>query len=280
MKTETLDRYGNPLTAIIIPQMSSGMSEVDSYTGEERRLSSQEYLQRQLENTDPSSSSYLFLPFVDNNMKPDAKVLTTANNLGDVFLKAIKFCEQQMAKSLLIPYGFIEEDTNSNSGISERQIELFNRTISTLYKQFVFPFISQTLHRAIKYNFNRESANVPPLMPLKNITRPEERVALMQTIRGLTETGYLNPTNDKDWDWVRETVDSIPRVQSKEDVEFVKQLLVYPRQPTEPTTTAKPKTTKGTTTPRRDRSTEGAVKGTASPGRPTGVSDKVSKPDK
>jgi hypothetical protein len=279
MKTETLDRFGNPLTVLIMPQVNSTAVDVDIHTGEERILSSQEYLQKQIESNNLGDGSFLFLPYLDPSLKPEVQTLTTGNNIGDMFIKAVKFCEQQMVRCLLVPYGFIEGELSSNSDVSERQIELFNKLISYCYRQFVVPYVSQTFHRAIKFNFNRESANQPPILPLRNITRPEQRVALMQTIKGLTDTGYLNPTDPVDWAWVRDTVESIPREQTKKDVEFVKQLLVYPRQPKEDSIQpGKKKVTTGETVPNRDRSTEGKVKGEGGKGRPSGVSSPLQKP--
>lgn len=268
MFTLTLDRYGNPLTVISLPKMGSGIEAADPITGDIRQLSAQEVLEQQIQSMNPRDGNVLFLPYVEPNLKPDIKTLTSANNLGDIFLEGIKFTEVQITRNLLIPYGFVESKSGDQAEVAERQIEMFNKVIRNLYNSFIIPWCAQTFHTLIKLNFNRESASIPPRIPLRNNTRPEARVAMMQMIKGLTDQGYFNPTNKVDWEMVREMVDALPRVQDKQDVEFVKQLLVYPRQPKEGTS--------GVTDPKRSseragtRQQEGSIQGTGNPGRSVG----------
>jgi hypothetical protein len=284
MMTIVLDRYGNPLTVVNYPKMNSGVTALDPMTGDERQLSSQEYLEQQLSNNAMSDNAFLFLPFMDANMKPDVKVLTGTNNLGTVFLDAIAHCEKQIARNLLIPYGFMELDPHKTSSmITERHIELFNRVIHNIYKTFVIPFISQTYHQMVKFNFNRKSAEIAPSLPIRKFTRPEDRVAMMQMIKGLTENGYFNPRNATDWGMVREMVDALDRPQEADDKQFIEELIIIPRQPAPPAAGTAKKTA-STTNPERkveragNRTTEGKTNGKTAQGRPTGASSPKNKP--
>jgi len=248
MMTTTIDRYGNPLTMITVPKVSSGESRVNPITGETSNLQMHELLQEQLANGfTASDSNFLLLPFIENNTRPQAQVLTGNNNLGTVFLEAIKYCEGQILRNLLIPFNLLEQSQTTKDSFAERQIEIFNRVITSMYRTIVIPFMNQTLHRQVKYNFTREAANIPPRLPLRNAARPESRVALMQMIKGLTETGYLNPSNEADWLSIREMVDALHRPMEKEDLKFVKDVLLEPRKkPTPSTNTNNSSNSKGT----------------------------------
>ena len=276
MMTIVLDRYGNPLTVVSYPKIDTGLSYTNPITGEAEPLTNQQYLENQLsQNT--TDNAFLLLPFLEANMKPDVKVLTGNNNLGDVFLNAIEYCERKIARNLLLPYGFLELDAKAQrQTTNERHIEVFNRVIHNLYKSFVIPFVNQSYFQLQKFNFNRESAKIPPRIPISKFTRPEDRVAMMQMIKGLTENGYFNPRNANDWGMVREMVDALDRKQTSDDLKFIEELLIIPRQPN-------PSQGAGVADPERkanrgSRTSEGKVKPTGDSGRPTGVSTPLQKP--
>lgn len=265
MMTTTIDRYGNPLTMITVPKISSGELRVNPITGEQSTLQMHELLQEQLANGyNASDSNFLLLPFMENNTRPQAQVLTGSNNLGTVFLEAIKYCEGQILRNLLIPFNLMDQSEATKDSFAERQIEIFNRVIVSLYRTIVVPFVNQTLYRQVKYNFTRESANTPPKLPLRKTTRPEARVALMQMIKGLTETGYLNPTSEADWSSIREMVDALHRPMDSGDLKFVKDVLVEPRKKPKPAAPgANPKAPGGS-------GTKSTPQGAGKEGRPTG----------
>lgn len=260
MLTVTLDKYGKPTTVYLIPRRTSANSEFDPILEEDVRMTDAQVLQRQLDDAESVGDiTNIILEYSDTDAKPEVKIIQPPSNVNTVFLEAIKFCEKQQIKSLLLPYGIIEGEA-SNEVFTERQIEFFNRVISSLYTRFVVPFVNQSLHRLIKLNFSRDSVKYPPQIPLRKSTRPEARVALMQMIKGLTEQGYFNPIEEADWAMVRQLVDCLDRPMTDEDKEFIKELLIYPKQPKDSTSKSP-----------ASRKTEGKIKGKGQQGRPTGV---------
>lgn len=232
MMAVALDRFGNPVVAITFPLHASNQVEVDPETGEERILTTQELLEKQiLTNQFSGGGNVLLLPQLDKDMKPTAQVLTTGNNVGSTFLDAINNCDREVSKSLLIPYGLFSNDKISGDS-SESQMEVFNRIVKAMYREFVQPILGQSFHRLIKLNFNRESAKIAPRMPLKQTYRAEDRTALLQIVVGLTNTGYFNPTDESDWSMVRQMVDASDRDMTKEDLEFIKAMIIAPREKT------------------------------------------------
>jgi hypothetical protein len=271
MMTTTIDRYGNPITFLTVPNMSSGQQSTNPITGETVTLPLHELLRQQLANMESQgqSSNYIVLPFIENNNRPQAQVLSTSSNAHTSFLEAIKYCEGQILRNLLIPFNLLEQSSTTRDSFAERQIEIYNRIINSLYRVIIVPFINQTLHRQVQYNFARKASEIPPILPLRKTARPEARVALMQMIRGLTETGYLNPSHEADWSSIREMVDALNRPMEKEDEKFVKDVLIEPRKKPTPVAnnkapaTANAKKSKNKTTPRGGQ--EGRPTGSVAP---------------
>jgi hypothetical protein len=270
MMSVALDRFGNPIIAITQPVYPTTEEIEDPYTGEKRKLSSTEVLQKQVANQAFSGGgNVLILPQIDPTLEPKVQVLTTGNNVGSTFTDAMNHCEKEMSKGLLVPFGLLSNDPNTAGNITERQMEVFNRILNSLHKQFIVPFLSQTFHRLIKMSFSRESANIPPQMTIKLISRPEDKVDLMQLIVGLTSNGFINPTNDSDWASVREMTDVPEREFTSADANYAETRMVTPFIPP-PVVGQKSGSKKN---PLRDRTTENKVSGKGSgAGRPFGSS--------
>jgi hypothetical protein len=93
----------------------------------------------------------------------------------------------------------------------------------------------------------------------------------MQLINGLTNSGYINPTNDADWGMVREWVSAIRRVQDSKDIQFIDDKVLQKFKLQQQGTGAKNPIGKT-----RNRTNEG--KKQASRGRPPGTSAPQSNP--
>jgi hypothetical protein len=283
----TQDQHGNPLTYMMIPNTSSGETEIDPKSGEERNLTVMQAMDRQLENVSSQEGNTVMIPYSDPNMKPEVKLLSSSSDVAQGYLDAIKFCDQQIVRSLRVPSTLVDPSGISNQQLAERDMEMFNRTIEGLYKNFVVPFVNKSFGFIVKTNFGVDEK---PYLPLRNIMRPEDRVSMMQFIRGLTELTYLNPSNEIDRSMVRSWVGAIEREWDEQDAEFFERFLLGPLEENqevtkegrvknkspETTTSAKEKSQSTSSTPKnresnshtRDRSGEGKKK--PKQGRPTG----------
>jgi hypothetical protein len=233
MYSVALDRYGNPIIAITYPVYTTGQVEIDPETGQERNLTTQELIERQLTNEAfTGGGNVLLLPQVDPHMIPKVDIVTSGNNVGSMYIDAMELCNQEIARALLVPYGLVSNDPRSDGKMTQRQMELFNRILTSIHAEYIRPILSQTFHRLIKDAFRgRDSAGICPRMDIRQTTRPEDRVALMQMISGLTDRGYFNPMNPDDWKMVREMVDSPIRPQEPADRDFVNKMLIVPKMP-------------------------------------------------
>lgn len=258
MMSLALDRFGTPMFLLTVPNQTTQETVLDPTTGKERALSAREVAEQQVSRLG-SNGNVLVLTQTDPNFKPDVKAITTGNNIGSSFLDAIRFCDQQISRSILTPFLLVSEQSES-SGTAERQMELFNRVIWNMHRQFIRPICAQSWYQLVQWNFNRESAKIPPSYPIRQITRAEDRLTLMQMIRGATEDAYLVPSHEADWSASRQMMGLPDREQTDEDRKFIYDMLIAPKQ--KPVAAGDPK---------RDRSREGKIRGKAKQGRPPGI---------
>jgi hypothetical protein len=306
-----LDRFGTPIITIALQLAQTTQTAIDPATGEEKNLNTQEVFEQQIQAHNIQGGNLLILPYVDPAAKPEVKTLTSGNNIGSTFIDTINFINEQKMVGLMTPFCLVNTSEQRVSASVERQMEVFYRVVTRLHKTFIPRFIAQTWHRLIKFSYNRASAQTPPTMPLLQTVRPEDRTSMMQLVSGLTERGYFNPSNEKDWSMVRSWVSADGRQLDPKDVEFINNLLIYPRTGTpeiralqkeelkqakankdnssqvaleldkenaKPAAAGKSaKNLPGTSDPNRDRSREGKIKGTGR-GRPSGTSSPQSTP--
>lgn len=272
LRTEALRNFGSPLIAITIPVTKTTEVEVDPTNGVERVLTTFDTTKRDLQDTyNESEGKLLLLPYSDPTLKPEAKAVTQGTSIGSSFEEAIIACDKDIAKGLGVPYIMLSSDVGIRTG-AERQIEIFNQVVADIYESLVVPFINQLFCNVIQENFKgRETALLPATICFKNKIRPEDKVAMMQMITGLTSKGYYNPLVPLDWNMVREMVGSENREMLEDDVKYINDILITPLEKND----AKQVTDSNS---ERDRSKEGNVKGPNNSGRPVGVSKPLQKP--
>lgn len=272
LRTEALRSFGAPLVAVTVPVLNTTETEVDPTNGNVKVLTTFDATKRDLQNTYlESEGKLLLLPFSDPSMKPEAKSVTSGTNVGSSFEQALVSCDKDIARGMGVPYIMLSSDVTIRSG-AERQIEIFNQVIADIYESLVVPFINQLFCNVIQENFKgRESALLPAKITFKNKIRPEDKVAMMQMITGLTSKGYYNPLSENDWDMVREMVGSENRKMDSEDIKYINDILITPLEKDN----GKPG---GSSNPERDRTKEGNVKGQGNTGRPVGVSKPLQTP--
>jgi hypothetical protein len=295
---ESMDTYAEPWMVVSIAHEETSETVQDPFTGLDRAKTTQEIFREQFQNAGGSGGKIITIPYISQATKPEVKIVTPPSNLGTMFIDTLDHIEQNKARGLLTPFMLLG-DTRQAIGNTpvERRMEVFYRIIDNLYAQFVVPLVAQTFHRLVKFNFSsREASKYAPVLPRSENQRPEDRVALMQLVAGLTRNGYLTPTNAEDWGSVRRWLNIASRQMTQEDVEYIESILIDPLsgEPASPDNSEKTddpenEDTKssgsGSTGTRsddpmrrtRDRTKEGKVQGKGRRGRPPGTSAPKSK---
>lgn len=226
MMVDALDRFGNPWVVMKFLNGLTNQKMLDPNTGQERQMTVQESLERQLEEFKLGGKNVMLMGYNDPQSQPQVDVITTGNNFGHTFIEVISFCDAKKLQSFMIPFGLFDYDTNQESTNIERQAELFFRSVRVKAEQAMKRFLGQTIHRMIKINF--PEVTEPPTLVVRDLVRPEDRVALMQMVSGLSRYGYLNPTEEEDWQMVRDWVAATKRRMQQADKSFIEDTVISP----------------------------------------------------
>jgi hypothetical protein len=200
-------------------------------TGEERPLTTLELIRNQIEMNEGAIDT-LVLPQVSPDYKPEIGSVQMSDNFGDTFLNTLAYVDQESVRHI-IPY-FLLMDTDSNESARERRMEIYFNDVYNQREALINVAVQKILMPLQTWNFNRAAAKIPPTFARIFSDRPEDRVATMQMVTGLTETGYLNPTNPMDWGMVREMVRLAGREMTEADLKFINEVVIEPLQKPEP----------------------------------------------
>lgn len=232
MMASTLDKLGSKMVTISMPSVELPETRVNPATGEESRITSLQLVREQIQAAE-GNPDYLFIPQqMSGEFKSEVKTLSMSENVGDAFLNAIAYVDQESTKHIL-PFFLISDyqyNSSSDKEVKERRMEVYYNTLDSYRNTLTSVLIKKIMVPLIKWNFNRASANIPPEFTRVYSDRPEDRVATMQMVKGLTENGYLNPRNPSDWNMVRQMVRMADRRMDDEDREFIEDVLIKPKQ--------------------------------------------------
>ena len=228
-----MEKAGHRLTWIASTSSPTNQSRLNPSTGEEEPITTFDLLKEQID-ADEGIKNTLMLPFNIDGARPEVGSIPQADIIGNTYLDAIWYADQESVRHI-IPYFLISDRSlGLNPESVERRMEVFYESLEAKREQLTAALIKQVFTLLIQWNFNRESAKTPPRFTRIYSDRSEDRVATMQVIKGLTEIGCLNPRNDEDWKMIRQMVRLGGRQIEPDDLKFIQQVVVEPRQKTQP----------------------------------------------
>jgi len=230
MMAAALDKTGSRMTAISMPSYALPEKRLDVSTGQEKPITTLDLVREQLENTE-GAPEFLFLPQQSPENKGTVSSVSMFDNVGSLFLEAIAYADQESTKHIL-PYFLIsDQQSPGNAEARERRMETYYNALDTHRRNLTSVVLRKVMVPLVEWNFSRASAKIPPTFTRVYSDRPEDRVATMQMVKGLTDTAYLNPRNPQDWDMVRQMVRLSDRKMNEDDLKFIEEVVVNPLQP-------------------------------------------------
>ena len=224
LMVDALSSLGTPFLYIVMPKLSTGETFVDPSTGLERVKNTFDDLEEQFRSVATGEQNGLLIPQPpDGTSKVQVGQLSTQPNVGRVFLDTLQYIDEEMVRGIL-PYFLIGNELRTNH-TAERRMEIFYSGIEKMRYRLMQPIIKKLVYPLIQWNFDRESAAIMPTFSRVYTDRPEDRVATMQVISGLTDRGYLNPLDPSDFSMAREMVRANSRELTPEDVAYIKQIV-------------------------------------------------------
>lgn len=256
MMAAGLDNEGRRLIWVRMPSYSIGETRVNPSTGEEEAINSLQLVKEQFDASD-GVPEVLYLPFQNQDNKPEIGSESIQDSVGDAYMRAIEYADAQSIKHIIPAYLVSSAaDLDQEPNVRERQLEMFSNNIEVERSLLISALIKKVFMPIQSWNFNRASAKIPPTFARRYSDRAEDRLATMQTVKGLTENGWLNPFNDIDYIKVMQMLRLDPRERSSEDASYIYDMLIEPRQKKDP------------------RDSDVGPKGSGSSGRSTGNTSK------
>jgi len=229
-----LDHYGNPIFYIAMPDLPTGLQEMDP-DGALRSITTFETLRTQLQNLG-SQGNALLLPFAEKGIQPKVGQISQPQNIGTVFIDAIEYCNSQIATELGVPTFLLLTDKNQsgNRSIPEHRMNAFYSMVEDYRGKILNAICRQIFGKLIAYNFdNRPSSKQPPVFSRVYSNRAEDRVATMQVVQGMSKSAALNPQDQTDFDLMRQMVGLPTRPLNKSDKDLFNRL--YTKNNKQPT---------------------------------------------
>lgn len=273
-----LGKVGERMLWVRMQSYQTNEVRVNPATGRNEPISSMQMIKEQFERSE-GIPSFLLLPYQQADLKPEVGSVSLSDQLlGEFILKCIELANQEMVREL-VPYFLIDDKGNNiNASQTEKRMDVYLASINRRRVPLESAFIKKSLSPLVEWNFNRDSAKIPPSLGRVYSERASDWVATMQMVKGLTDQGYLNPTNPTDWEMVRQMVRVAERVLEPKDLKFIRDIFINPRAKTaEPSSAGKASSKDDSDKNVRDREPEGVAangqgtKGKNNPGRPTGA---------
>lgn len=204
MMAVALDRYGTPLIYAVVPPQSTS-EQVQEPDGSLRSKSYREVVAESL--SDLRSETAIVFEQINKDHPVKLEALTTGNNYADAFKEAIDMCDHNMMVGLGIP-NLIVRDTRSGLGSgssAENQVQMFHTFISSIFDVVINDFINYAITQLISYNFDIRNRSLSSSKGhIKKIPfRFADLLVLGDVIKNWTELGYINPSNQEDFNQVR-----------------------------------------------------------------------------
>lgn len=234
MMATGLDNEGRNLIWIKMPSYASQETRIND-EGEDEVISTLQLVKEQIDSTD-GLPDVLYLPFQMQDNKPEIGSIKIQDSVGEAYMKAIRYAECQSIKHIIPGFLLSSDDIDSanNSSVRERQLEMFSNNIEADRSALISTLVKKVFMPIQQWNFNRESAKVPPTFTRRYSDRAEDRVATMQVVKGLTEAAWINPYNEQDYTKVMQMLRLDPRPRSEEDMKFIYDMLIEPRKKNDP----------------------------------------------
>lgn len=151
-----LDRYGTPVTYMVVPQGLTGNQIADiNAPGGVRAETFQDSSEAALAGVHTGTGLVVTNPTGDPKAIQIGQ-LTTGNNFGGAFEEAIKYYNKMMFRGLLIPALLLNENEKGGLGSGSAtaiHFEVFKMVLTELYAEMVEPFVEQVLGPIVRINF-------------------------------------------------------------------------------------------------------------------------------
>ncbi len=198
MMARALDRFGTPFTSAIVPD-----EDIQDPDNPDSEISQLIYAVRLLANI--QNGTGIALRYGSDGQEPKINVHGNGGSgIGEAFAQALGYFNKMIARGVLAPSLLLDEGQRSGSySLGQSHFQIYNIMTSGILTNFTETLLEQLIRPLIEYNFGRQK-NYGSFAERK--LNEEDGKLLAEIFERLTNSGYLDPQLQSDFDAVRARV--------------------------------------------------------------------------
>jgi len=200
MWARALDRFGTPLLAAMVSD-----EQIADPDQPDRQITQLEWALRMLKSIQSGTGIAFHAGSKEAGNETKVSTLTNGGSgIGEAFQKAVLYLNKMLLRGLLVPSLLADDGGGKGSyALGQAHFEVFDMTISSIYRGLTEVMLEQIVRRLIEYNFGKQK-NYGNFTEIK--LEQEDRKLLSECFLNLTNGGYITAQNQEDMDAVRDAM--------------------------------------------------------------------------
>lgn len=199
-----LDKFGTPLIAAMVP--NDDIRDPDQpYNGDgtENRIQQIDYMARLLSNL--QSGTGLAMGSGTGDEKVDIKSLFSGGSgMGEAFDNMVSYLNKMILRGMLVPSLIFDDGKNTGSyALGQAHFDIYTIMLDNIYKKLTETLLEWLVRPLIEMNFGPQKNYGE--FPEREMSETDRNV-LMGIFMQMTNSGFLDPAHQADFDWVRGTL--------------------------------------------------------------------------
>lgn len=204
MWLNAVDKFGTPLVAALVPD--GDVEDPDRPTnddGTQNRISNIDYMARLLSNL--QSGTGLAMASGTKDEKTDIKSLFSGGSgIGQAFDTFTSYLNKMILRGMLVPSLIFDDGKNTGSyALGQAHFDIYTVMLRNIYKRLTEVLLEQLVRPLVDMNFGPQKDYGE--FPEREMSETDRNV-LMGIFMQMTNSGYLDPAHQEDFNWVRGTL--------------------------------------------------------------------------
>jgi len=197
MWARALDRFGTPLVAAFVPD-----EIIDDPDNPSNQINQMEWANRQLKNMQNGTGFVFRSDTKGSAYETKVEAITNGGSgIGESFDRAVQYFNKMLLRGMLVPSLIFDEGLSGSYSLGQNHFSVFNLGVSNIYNRFTETIIEQLVKRMVDLNFGPQKDYGSFV---ENEIESEDTKLLFDGFTQLTNTGYMDPQIQEDFDAVRE----------------------------------------------------------------------------
>jgi phage gp29-like protein len=194
MLAKALDRFGTPITSAVVPD-----EDIQDPENQDNQISQLTYTLRMLSNL--RNGTALAMRYGANGQEPKFNVHSNGGSgIGEAFDGALGYFNKMIARGILAPSLIMDEGKSGSYSLGKSHLQMYNIMTSGIVNNVTEAVLEQLIRPMIEYNFGRQRNY--GIFGQRELDEEDSKL-LAEVFERLTNSGFLEPQMQSDFDAVR-----------------------------------------------------------------------------